>query len=99
VAVEDAAPKALAFAIEGRNPAAGRASFRLALPAAATVDVGVFDILGRRVATVAQGELSAGEHVMHWDPAANGGAARAGVYLARMRAGEKVMTQRFVLLR
>ncbi len=99
LAVEGGAPQSLAFAIEGRNPAAGRASFRLALPAAATVDVGVFDILGRRVATVAQGELTAGEHVMHWDPAANGGAARAGVYLARMRAGEKVMTRRFVLLR
>lgn len=51
--------------------------------------VEVFDVLGRRVATLVDGTLATGRHTVGWDGAtASGSRARAGVYLCRMTAGE-----------
>lgn len=68
------------------NPTHGVARFDLALPAAADVDVAVFDLLGRRVQTLAHGAMSPGTHTLAWDGSQHGGArAGAGLYFVRAR--------------
>ena len=48
----------------------------------------VFDLLGRRVATLVEGEHPAGAHKVEHDLREVGGASlRAGVYVYRLRAG------------
>jgi hypothetical protein len=64
------------------------------LPDASHVDVAVFDVAGRRVATLAEGRFEAGVHTVRWD-ARN---AAAGVYFCRFQAGGDVATQRMVRL-
>ncbi|MEM0964053.1 MAG: T9SS type A sorting domain-containing protein [Bacteroidota bacterium] len=62
VSTEPELPEALALSV-APNPSRGAARLVLALAEAEAVTVEVIDILGRRVAVVAQGEsLSAGEH-------------------------------------
>jgi len=49
----------------------------------------VFDLLGRRVATLAQGNYPAGFHAVTWDMRdAGGSAVRPGVYAYRLVAGD-----------
>lgn len=60
--------------------------FALARPGPATLTV--FDVSGRRVATPADGEFTAGRHHAVWDGRTLDGArARAGVYFVELRSG------------
>lgn len=95
VAVTIAAPRELSLAV-GPNPvASGGATVRFGLPRAANVDVGVYDIAGRRVATLASGALPAGTHARTWDAAD----ARDGVYFVRLRADGVELAHKAVLRR
>jgi hypothetical protein len=91
-----AAPVALRFAALGTPANSG---LELDLPAAADARVSLFDVGGRRVATLANGMLGAGRHQF-----ALGGAVPAnGVYFARawvqLPDGVRVLSARLVRLR
>ncbi|MFN8588304.1 MAG: FlgD immunoglobulin-like domain containing protein [Candidatus Eisenbacteria bacterium] len=76
------------------NPTGGKVAFALALPQAATdVDLAVYDLAGRRVATLWRGALGAGARTFTWD----GGAARDGVYFARLVVDGEVRSSRVVV--
>lgn len=62
----------------------GRSSLRFALQHPGAVRLEVFDVAGRRVALLIDGERGAGEHEIAWDGGTMDGAARAGVYFARL---------------
>ncbi len=76
-----------AFALEGNapNPFSGQTTIHFALPEAAQVEIAVFDMMGRRVATLIDGQMKAGYHDVPFE--ARG--LSSGVYLYRFRAGEK----------
>jgi len=61
------------------NPSSGAVMVPLMLPEAAEVSVSVFDVLGRRVAVLAEGRLEAGRREF----TLNGRVLPAGVYLVR----------------
>jgi hypothetical protein len=65
------------------------------LPARAEVDLSVFDLSGRKVATLASGSMSAGRYARDWD----GGSAGAGVYFVRLRVGSESYNLRTVNLK
>jgi hypothetical protein len=74
------------------NPArVSRISF--SLPKSADVDLSVFDLAGRKVATLASGSLPAGQYSRDW----NG--AGAGVYFVRLRVGSETYNLRTVSLK
>jgi hypothetical protein len=82
------------------NPSAEAMSFVVELPAADAVDVEVFDLSGRRLAWTRHGPLAAGRHALRWDGrGADGAPVAPGVYLARVRAGERTAATRFVRVR
>ena len=87
----------LMFAV-GPNPAR-TVRLTFALPEHRVVDVGVFDVVGRRVATVAKGAFDAGIHNLEWDGRDNSGQrVRTGLYFYRALLGNDVMTSRNVVL-
>ena len=98
VAADEPAPRELDFALAGANPVRGPARFRFALPQAGHVDVAVYDVAGRRVALLADGQYEAGVHTVAWDPAAGGSSRHAGMYFARLVAGGKSLGRRVVVL-
>lgn len=55
----------------------------------------VFDVLGRRVATLVDGVVGAGAHTATWDA----GGAAPGVYVVRLVAGPAVRSARLVVAR
>jgi hypothetical protein len=59
------------------------------LPTAADVELSVFDLSGRKVATLIAGRQPAGRRSMAWHDAER---LSAGLYFARFRAGADVRT-------
>lgn len=73
------------------NPFHGatRFAFTVSDASGADVDMSVFDVAGRRMATVARGRFGAGSHVVQWDGRGlDGSRARAGMYFVRGRIGQ-----------
>jgi len=71
--------------------------FALALPVAATVEVAVFDAMGRRVRTLLSGLTESGSLPLLWDGLdARGHRAGAGVYFLRANASGSTVTRRLV---
>jgi hypothetical protein len=66
-----------------------------ALPKQADVDLSVYDLSGRRVATLAKGSMPAGKYSRDW----NGGGAGAGVYFVRLRVGSENYNLRTITLK
>jgi hypothetical protein len=55
----------------------------------------VFDVLGRKVATLVDGVQEAGRHLIDFD----GSALNSGVYFYRLKAGAEVQTKRMILVK
>ena len=71
----------LSFSLRGANPVRGSATFVFDLQQASWVTLEVFDVTGRRVATLANGVMEPGAHETRWTaPGA------PGVYFALLRA-------------
>ena len=69
------------------------------LAASSAVRLEVFNLLGQRIATLADGEQSAGFHTATWHATdAAGRAVGAGVYIYRMTVGAESQTGRMVLI-
>jgi hypothetical protein len=69
------------------NPFNPSTTVRFQLPAASTVTIKVFDVLGREVATLVDGDLSAGFHQIAWHGSDAGGSrVSSGMYLVTMTA-------------
>jgi len=80
------------------NPSRGAVDLVLALPAAAEADVGVYDVRGRRVATLLSGPRSAGRYAVRWDAAdTTGRRVGSGVYFVRALAGAERATRKIVI--
>lgn len=81
------------------NPFGTATEVAFATTAAGPVDVRVFDLAGRPVATLARGWRPAGPVVLHWDGRrADGRRAPAGVYLVRVVAAGQVTARRLALV-
>jgi hypothetical protein len=70
-----------------------RITYRLSAPQ--YVRLVVYDMLGREVATLEDGQRTAGEHAVSWEA----GAMPSGIYLYRLQAGAQSWTRQMVLLK
>ncbi|MCC6650410.1 MAG: T9SS type A sorting domain-containing protein [Candidatus Eisenbacteria bacterium] len=81
------------------NPFAESTALSFVLPVAGDLDAQVYDVGGRRVATLSRRGLSAGEHVIQWNGRDGSGVrVRPGVYLLRWSAGGQSGAARIVSL-
>ena len=67
------------------------------LPVSSHVTLKVFDVNGREVATLVQGEMSAGSHAVTFAP--QGGDLAGGIYFYKLTAGEFFQTRKAVLMK
>jgi hypothetical protein len=82
-------PTEFAFGRPFPNPARASAgtSFEFRVPRATSASVAIFDVTGRRVATLVDGAVEAGTHTLRWDGRdPRGRRAASGVYFLRVRA-------------
>ena len=81
------------------NPFSVETRFVLSVAEAADVDLGVFDLAGRRVATLHHGPLGAGDHPFVWDGmCTDGRRAEGGVYFCRVLGAGSSAAARLILL-
>ena len=82
------------------NPFAAGTAFGFTLTRAAHAEVDVVDVTGRRVRRVSSARLDPGEQLVRWDGRDDAGAMLpAGVYLARVRAGNERAVVRLLHIR
>ena len=77
------------------NPARRQATVEYALPEAREVTLQVYDVLGRRVATLDKGRKDAGQHQVDLRT----GRLSSGVYFGRLEAGGQTRTQKITVVR
>ncbi len=96
----------LAFALDSPrpNPFAGETTVQFSLAERSAVALEVFDLSGRRVATLAEGVRDPGPYSILFRPGAargagdGGGGLSAGVYFVRLTAGSHVATRKLLYL-
>ncbi|MCC6651895.1 MAG: T9SS type A sorting domain-containing protein [Candidatus Eisenbacteria bacterium] len=76
-----------------QNPSA-RPRLAFGLPVASDVELGVYDVTGRKVATLQKGHLPAGEYSRAWD----GSKAGPGVYFYRLTVNGQTYSTRSIKL-
>jgi hypothetical protein len=82
------------------NPFRGALSLELRLSTPARVRLAVYDVAGRLVRTLLDGDQPAGRRIVAWDGAARTRAqAASGYYIIRFQAGNVVQTRPVWLLR
>lgn len=82
------------------NPFNPRTTVRYTLPSRGHVTIDVYDASGAHVATLFDGERSAGAYSVGWDGrTASGAIASSGVYFARIEHPSGVRTKKMVLLK
>ena len=92
--LEDA-PPALALAGNLPNPFNPSTLIRFTLDAARLVDLRVYDVAGREVDRLLDRRLPAGPHEVTWRPRG----LASGVYLYVLRAGNRTLSRKAVLIR
>jgi hypothetical protein len=76
-------------------PRPGGADVSYSLPEPGNVEIAVYDVAGRRVATLEDAAQTAGKHTLTWDASGVG----QGMYFYRLRVGPAFVTRRVLLLR
>jgi hypothetical protein len=76
------------------NPSRGTVAFDVTLSTDTSVELAIYDLSGRRIATVANGDYSAGRHTLTWE-----GSNTSGVFMARLVAEGQVLTTRLAIVR
>jgi hypothetical protein len=81
------------------NPFREATTIVYAVPEAMDVELAVYNVLGQRVATLADGEKIPGVHRVRWDGQARGAALASGVYFVRLRANGTSHVEQMTLVR
>ncbi|MEO9482626.1 MAG: kelch repeat-containing protein [Ekhidna sp.] len=76
-------PKALTLGDPYPNPTKGMTTVPLLLPEKAKIELSVYDLNGRKVKTLVDGEYQAGFHPITWNPS-DDDAIKSGIYLYRL---------------
>ncbi|MEJ2636436.1 MAG: aryl-sulfate sulfotransferase [Calditrichia bacterium] len=77
------------------NPFNPATTIKFDLPKTSRVDLKIYDILGKEVATLISGKLNAGAHSVKW----NGVDMASGVYFYRLEIDGVVQTRKMMLMR
>jgi hypothetical protein len=96
----DALPAEVLLAAARPNPFSGETTIAFAIPTAQHVQLFIYDVTGRLVRTLVNGEYSAGTHRATWNGTDDGATRIApGVYFAKLRAGTQERIEKLVLLK
>jgi hypothetical protein len=103
-ALEETPPQALPDGFELKqnhpNPFNPITEISFTIPQSEHVQLQIFNVTGRKVKTLVDGNLSAGEHTYEWDSTDDsGGKVASGVYFYRLTAGDVTATKKMTLIK
>lgn len=98
--VSDALPTSYSLEQNYPNPFNPTTEIPFGMPAAGHVELTVFNVLGQRVATLANGEFPAGTHTVTWDGRdSDGQTVSSGVYFYRISTDTFTDAKKMMLLK
>ena len=77
------------------NPFNPTTNINFTIPASSDVELTIYNLLGQKVSTLLNTKMNAGTHTINFD-ASN---LASGIYLYRLKAGDKVMNKRMTLIK
>jgi len=81
------------------NPVSTTTTIAYALPQRGNVDLAIYDVTGRRIRTLVQGDVPAGLHQVEWDRSTGDGRlVQPGVYYYRLAVAGHRFERRMVTL-
>lgn len=90
----------LGFSPPYPNPTRGRATIRFSLAERSTVNLSVYDLQGRKTVELINSAVDAGIRSLTWTCTdGDGRPVSPGIYLVRLRAGNRSLVQRMIVLR
>ena len=93
-------PNTFHFSNAYPNPFNPRTRFTVSLPEKSHMVVNIYDIVGRQVASLAEGDYNAGRYRMEWAGMTDmNAAAPSGVYLLVVQAGDHVFKQKMIMMK
>ena len=93
-------PNTFHFSNAYPNPFNPRTEFTVSIPERSHVVVNIYDILGRQVALLAEGDYTAGRYRMEWTGKTDVNAvAPSGVYLLIVQAGNDIITHKMIMMK
>ena len=95
VRLEVAPPEALALDAPYPNPSRGTVTVPFVVPQDGPVRLADYDVLGREVGVLAEGDTEAGAHEVRWPTAG----LAPGVYLVRVVVGAEAQVRRVTVVR
>jgi hypothetical protein len=97
VSAEVALPLRVALAQNYPNPFNPSTTISFELPAAAEVELAIYNLQGQLVRRLARGEMPAGVHSLTWDARDESGTpAPTGLYYYRLRTGGQIFTKKLL---
>ena len=82
------------------NPFNPTTQINFEIPVRSRVTLTVYNLLGQKVATLVDKEMSAGRYIADWNSASDGGTiAASGVYFYKLEAGDFIETKKMMLLK
>jgi hypothetical protein len=101
VTLRETIPELINFVTSYPNPFNNSTTLEFSIARFEPTELIIYDILGREVATVLDGErLSPGIHRLHWSATNNNGfSLPSGVYFARLRVQDEQKTHQLYLVR
>jgi hypothetical protein len=88
--------RSLALYQNAPNPVGSATVFRVDLPQPGPVRLRIFDVSGRPVATLLDGHVPAGRHLVPWDR--GGQEVSGGVYFYRLEAAGRAISRKMVII-
>ncbi len=88
-------PTEVALSQNYPNPFNPTTQINYAIPVESQVTLTVYDVLGRQVATLINGNVSAGNHTVNFD----GSRLASGLYIYRLEVGNQVFTRKMMLVK
>jgi len=93
-------PKQMVLYANFPNPFNPSTTIRFDLAETGVVDLYIFDLTGRRIATLIDGSLAAGSHQISWNGRdVSGISVASGIYIYRLQSMGRVMSRKLTLLR
>ncbi len=97
---DDHVPPAPAALSVYPNPSHGQACIKAFLPERGVVELGIYDLKGRKVRSLYSGIMTSGSHLLDFETAnADGKSLPAGIYLIRMKTPSATLSKRISLIR
>jgi subtilisin family serine protease len=98
--IYDGTPQDICFAGCYPNPFNTTTSIKFGVPEDCQVSLTVYDLLGRKVNTLMEGHVPSGYHTANWDGRNHAGIdTPSGLYFCTLKANEKILTRKVVMLK